>query len=153
MRALHNAVLFFLFLSSRVVAQQPLFRAVDIDVGATAQVQFSDGWRATVRLLSISETRDKARSAIREARAEVEINGSRATLSCGNYGLPMALGEVLADCTVTKAYYQNTNHDHWGLEKDARRRLWPAGSPFMPLGSMAYPVRQCWVATRTQMAN
>jgi len=153
MKALYNAVLFCLFFSNRVVAQQPLFRAVDIDVGGTAQVQFSDGKRATVRLLSISETRDKARSAIREARAEVEINGSRATLSCGNYRLPVTLGEVQADCTITKAYYQNTNHDHWGLEKDARLRLWPAGWPFMPLGSMAYPVRQCWFASRTQMAN
>ena len=123
MKALYKAILFSLFFSNRVVAQQPLFRAVDINVGETEQVQFSEGKRATVKLLSISETRDKARSAIREARAEVEINGSRATLSCGNYRLPMALGEVLADCTVTKAYYQNTNHDHWGLEKDARLRL------------------------------
>jgi len=153
MKALSNAVLFCLFFSNGVAAQQPLFRAVDIDVGGTVQVQFSDGKRATVRLLSISETQDKARSAIREARAEVEINGSRATLSCGNYRLPVTLGEVQADCTLTKAYYQNTNHDHWGLEKGARLRLWPAGSPFMPLGSMAYPVRQCWFASRTQMAN
>jgi murein DD-endopeptidase MepM/ murein hydrolase activator NlpD len=153
MKASCNAVLFFLFISNRVVAQQPLFRAVDIDVGATEQVQLSDGKRTIVKLLSISETRDKARSAIREARAEVEINGSRATLPCGNYHLPVALGGVQADCTVTKAYYQNTNRDHWGLEKDARLRLWPAGSSFMPPGSMVYPVRQRWFASRTQMAN
>ncbi len=153
MKALYKAVLFFLFFTNLVVAQQPLFRAVDIDVGVTEQVQFSDGKRATVKLLSISETRDKVRSAIRGARAEVEINGSRATLSCGNYGLPVALGEVQADCTMTKAYYQNTDHDHWGLEKDARLRLWLAGSPFMPPGSMVYPVRQRWFASRTQMAN
>ena len=129
MKALQHAVLFLLFCSNRLVAQQPLFRAVDIDVGATEHVQFSGGTRATVKLLSIGETRDKARAAIREARAEVEINGSRGILSCGNYRLPVTLGEVRADCTVTKAYYQNTNHDHWGLKKDARLRLWPAGSP------------------------
>jgi murein DD-endopeptidase MepM/ murein hydrolase activator NlpD len=153
MKALHNAVLLFLFFSNRVVAQQPVFRAVDIDVGGTEQVRFSDGKRATVKLVSISETRDRARSAIREARAEVEINGSRATLSCGNYRLPVALGEVQADCTVTQAYYQNTDHDRWGLEKDARLRLWPAGSSYLPPGSMVYPVRQRWFASRTQMAN
>jgi murein DD-endopeptidase MepM/ murein hydrolase activator NlpD len=153
MKALYNAVLFFVFFTNRVAAQQPLFRVVDIDVGAQQQVQFSDGKRATVKLLSISETRDRARSAIREARAEVEINDSHTTLSCGNYCLPVTVGEVQADCTVTKAYYQNTNHDHWGLEKDARLRLWPAGSPFMPSGSMVYPVRQLWFASRTQMAN
>jgi len=153
MKALYVAVSFFLFFTNLLFAQQPLFRAVDIDVGATDTVQFSDGRRATVKLLSTSETRDKARSAIREARAEVEINGSRATLSCGNYRLPVTLGGVQVDCTVTKAYYQNTNHDHWGLEKDARLRLWPAGSPFMPPGAMVYPVRQRWFASRTQMGN
>src|SRR5438128_863849 len=153
MKDFYNAALLFLVFSNRAVAQQPLFRAVDIDVGATEQVQFSDGKHATVKLLAISETRDKARSAIREARAEVEINGSRATLSCGNYRLPVALGEVQADCTVTKTYYQNTNHDHWGLERDARLRLWPLGSPFMPPGSMLYPVHERWFASRTQMAN
>jgi len=63
------------------------------------------------------------------------------------------VGGVQVDCTVTKAYYQNTNRNHWGLEKDARLRLWPAGSPYMPPGSMLYPVRQRWFASRTQMGN
>ena len=153
MRASYQAVLLFLFFTNRVVAQQPLFRVIDIDVGATEHVRLSDGKHATVKLLSIGETRDKARSAIREARAEVEIHGSRAALFCGNYRLPVTLGEVQVDCTVTKAYYQNTDHDHWGVEKDARLRLWPAGSPFMPANSMVYPVRQRWFASRTQMAN
>jgi murein DD-endopeptidase MepM/ murein hydrolase activator NlpD len=152
MKALNIAVLCLLF-GSLAGAQQPLFRTLDIDTGATESVQFSNGTRATVKLLSTSETRDKARSAIREARAEVEINGSRATLSCGNYRLPVEVGGVQIDCTVTKAYYQNTNRDHWGLVKDARLRVWPAGSPFMPPGSMVYPVRQLWFASRTQMGN
>ncbi len=148
-----QTLLFCLFCTSPAFAQQPLFRTVDINVGATEQVELAGGKRATVKLLSISETRDKARAAIREARAEVEINGSRATLSCGNYRLPVAVGEVQADCTVTKAYYQNTNRNHWALEKDARLRFWPKGSPFMPPGAMVYPVRQKWFASRTQMAN
>ena len=142
-----------LLLGTLAGAQQPLFRVLDLDTGTTESVQLSDGKPATVKLLSISETRDKARSAIREARAEVEINGARATLSCGNYRLPVEVGGVQVDCAVTKAYYQDTNRDHWGLVKDARLRVWPAGSPFMPLGSMLYPVRQLWFASRTQMGN
>ena len=59
MKASYKAVLFFLFFATRVVAQQPLFRIVDIDVGATEHVQLSDGKHATVKLLSIGETRDK----------------------------------------------------------------------------------------------
>jgi len=153
MKALYIAVSYFLFFVNLGVAQQPLFRTVDIDVGATESLRLSDGKSAIVKLLSTSETRDKARSAIREARADVEINGSRGTLSCGNYHLPVTLGGFQVDCTVTKAYYQNTNRDHWGLVKDARLRLWPAGSPFMPPGAMTYPVRQRWFASRTQMGN
>ena len=152
MKAFNMAALCLLF-GALAGAQQPLFRTLDIDTGATENVQLSNGKRATVKLLSTSETRDKARSAIREARAEVEINGSRATLSCGNYRLPVEVGGVQVDCPVTKAYYQNTNRDHWGLVKDARLRVWPAGSPFMPPGSMVYPVRQLWFASRTQMGN
>ncbi len=150
---MYKLMLFVFFFASVAVAQQPAFRVVDINVGAADRVEFADGKTATVKLLSISETRDKARSAIRDARAEVEINGSRATLSCGNYRLPVTLGAVQADCPVTKAYYQNTDQEHWALAKDARLRLWPAGSPFMPPGSMVYPVRQRWFASRTQMAN
>ena len=153
MRILYIPVLLFSLLTNLKGAQQPLFRVVDIGVGATETVQLSEGKPATVKLLSTSELRDKARSAIREARAEVEINGSRATLSCGNYRLPVTVGGVKVDCTITKAYYQNSDADHWGLVKDARLRLWPAGSPFMPAGSMLYPVRQKWFASRTQMGN
>lgn len=144
---------FLLFLAAIANSQQPLFRTLDINVGSTEPVQLTDGTHATVKLLGISDKRDLARAAIREARAEVEVNGSRTTLICGNYRLPVTAGGVQVDCTVTKAYYQNTNHDHWGLVADARLRLWPAGSPYMPPGSMVYPVRQVWFASRTQMAN
>ena len=145
-------ILGFLF-SSLAMAQKPLFQVVDMNVGSTEQVQLSDGKGATVKLLGISDLPNQVRSAIWEARAEVEINGTRTTLSCGNYHLPVLVGGVQADCAVTKAYYQNSNSNHWALTQDARLRLWPAGSPFMPPGSMVYPVRQVWFATRTQMAN
>jgi len=148
---MHTATL--LLFAANLVAQQPLFRVLDLDVGASERVAFADGKSVTVKLLSTSETRDRVRSAIRDARVEVEINGARATLSCGNYRLPVAVGGVQADCAVTKAYYQDSNADRWALVKDARLRLWPAGSPYMPPGSFVYPVKQRWFATRTQMAN
>jgi murein DD-endopeptidase MepM/ murein hydrolase activator NlpD len=149
---MHKATLLFL-LSANLFAQQPPFRVVDLDVGATERVQFPDGKAATVKLLSMNDTRDRVRSAIRDARVEVEINGARTTLSCGNYRLPAAVAGVQVDCAVTKAYYRDSNADHWALDKDARLRLWPARSPFMPPGSFAYPVNQRWFAARTQMAN
>jgi murein DD-endopeptidase MepM/ murein hydrolase activator NlpD len=150
---MRRALFLFVLVANVTVAQQPLFRVVDLDVGATERVQVADGKSVTVKLLSTSETRDRVRSAIRDARVDVEINGARATLSCGNYRLPVAAGGVQVDCEVTKAYYRDTNADHWALVKDARLRLWPAASPYMPAGSFVYPVRQRWFATRTQMAN
>ena len=133
-------------------AAEPLFQTVDLDTGTSQRVRLGRD-TVEVKLLSTSEDRDPVRSAIREARVEVEINGAHSTLVCGNYRLPVSVGGVEADCAVTKAYYSNSNSDHWGLEKDARLRLWPARSPFMPPGSFAYPVRQRWFASRTQMAN
>ena len=150
---MRRAIFFFSLVANLTVAQQPLFRVVDLDVGATERVQVSDGKSATVKLLATNETRDRVRSAIRDARVNVEINGASVTLSCGNYRLPVAIGGVQVDCAVTKAYYRDTNADRWALVKDARLRLWPAGSPYMPASSFVYPVRQRWFATRTQMAN
>lgn len=135
-----------------VPAAEPLFQTVDIDAGPARTVQVG-GRAVKVRLLATGEERDKVRSAIRVARAEVEIDGARATLVCGNYQLPVRVGGVQADCAVTRAYYSNTDRDHWGLVNDARLRLWPGGSRWMPPGSFTYPVRQRWFATRTQMSN
>ena len=144
--------LWLLLPAALAAAAGPLFQVVDIDAGTVEKVRVG-GKTVEVKLLSTSEDRDKVRSAIREARAEVEINGSRATLVCGNYRLPVNVGGVQVDCAVTKAYYSNSNADHWGLVKDARLRLWPARSPFMPPGSFVYPARQVWFASRTQMSN
>ena len=142
------------FLAASLCAAQPaLFRVVDLDAGTTEQVSLPDGKIAIVKLLSTSDTRDHLRSAIRDARVEVEINGTRATLSCGNYCLPVAVAGFQVDCEVTKAYYRDTRADFWSLTKDARLRLWHAGSPYMPVGSFVYPARQRWFASRTQMAN
>jgi murein DD-endopeptidase MepM/ murein hydrolase activator NlpD len=145
-------VLWCLLTAALATAVEPPFQVVDIDTGTVERVRVG---RKTVevKLLSTSEDRDPVRSAIREARVEVAINGRRATLVCGNYRLPVNVGGVQADCAVTKAYYSNSNRDHWGLVKDARLRLWPAGSTYMPSGTFGYPVRQRWFATHTQMSN
>src|SRR5688572_20161699 len=96
-------------LTGALAASQTLVRVVDLDRGATERVEFTNGTAATVKLLSVSETRDKIRNAVRSAVVEVEVNGARATLTCGNYRLPIAIGGAQADCAVTKAYYGNSN--------------------------------------------
>ena len=70
---MRRALFFFLLVANPTVAQQPSFRAVDLDVGATERVQAADGKTVSVKLVSTSETRDRVRSAIRDARVNVEI--------------------------------------------------------------------------------
>src|SRR4029077_3418430 len=129
--------------------------AIDLDRGESQLVELADGTRARVKLLDVEEERDGVRSAIRQARVKVEINGQTTTLISANYRLPIALGGVQIDCPVTRGHNKNCDpfEDSWGLDKDARLRLWPAGSPWAAPGTFAYPIRQRWFAGPTQMAN
>lgn len=131
----------------------PLVRVVDLNVGESADVTLCDGSQATVRLLNLSESRDSVCFAVRRAEVTVEINGHRAELVSATYHLPETVGAVQADCPITRGYNENGTPRFWGLEKDARLRLWPADSPLLTPGSFTYPVRQKWFATDTQMAN
>ncbi len=133
----------------------PLHRTVDLNRGEFVRIELSDGSRATVKLLDVEEVRDTLRSAIREAKVKLEINGQPATVLAAMYHLPRTIAGVQIDCPVTRGFYRNCNpfEDSWGLEKDARLRLWPAGSPWVAPGALVYPVKQRWFANPTQMGN
>ena len=133
--------------------RQPLVRVVDLDRGESAEVTLADGSKAKVKLLDVQETRDAIRGAVRSVRVTVEVNGKTTTLNAGNYNLPVTFAGVQIDCSITKGYYLNSGSDSWGLDKAARLRLWPAGSPWIAPGTFVYPVRQRWFASGTQFAN
>ena len=84
---------------------------------------------------------------------QVEINGEKAWLSSANYHLPQKVGGVQVDCPITRGYNADSGEDSWGLEKDARLRLWPAGSSWIEPGTFVYPLKQRWFATSTQFSN
>ena len=128
-------------------------RTVDLDVGETSEVVLCDGSRATIKLVDLKETRDSLRDAVRRAEVAIEVNGQRQQLISATYHLPTTVAGVRIDCPITKGYYSNTNQDAWGLVKDARLRLWPAGTPLIEPEQFLYPVKQRWFATSTQMAN
>ena len=132
----------------------PLLRTIDLNVGEGQVVELSGGKKATVKLLDLKETRDDLRKAVRIAEATVEVNGKKVTLVAGTYRLPVTVGGVQIDCPVTKGYRERTSTGNvWGLDKDARVRLWPEGSPLMNPGTFLYPAKQRWFASGTQMAN
>jgi murein DD-endopeptidase MepM/ murein hydrolase activator NlpD len=132
-----------------------LFATVDLDRGESQAVQIADGTRANVKLLDVQETRDSLRSALRLAQVKVEINGSPITLASGNYRLPVTVAGIQVDCPATKGLYRNHDpfEDSWGLDKDARLRLWPEKSPWLEPGTFVYPARQRWFAGPTQIGN
>ena len=114
---------------------EPLVRVVDLNLGESQQVTLCDGQKATVKLLSLKDSADELCGAVREARAEVEVNGQKVWLTSANYRLPVTVArraDRLPDhrgrCIATRT------KDAWGLEKDARLRLWPAGSPLVEPG-------------------
>lgn len=132
---------------------EPTLRAVDLKLGETAELRLADGKLAKVRLLDLQEKVDSMAGAVREAKVTVEVNGEKAVLSSANYQLPQAVGGVQVDCPITRGYNANSGEDSWGLEKDARLRLWPAGSPWIEPGTFVYPLKQRWFATMTQFSN
>ena len=132
---------------------KPLFQAVDLNVNESADVTLSDGSQATVRLVDLKEFRDPVCFAVRRAEVTVEVNGQTCQLVSANYNLPRTVGQVQIDCPITKGCNENGTPSFWGLDKAARLRLWPVGSPLLQPESFVYPVKQKWFATDTQMAN
>jgi hypothetical protein len=137
------------------VVHQPLFQVADLNTGESQVINLSDGKKVTLKLLGVEETRDNLRSAIRLARVKVEVNGAVATIESGNYRLPVTIGDVQIDCPATQGLYWRRDlfEDSWGLDKAARLRLWPKGSPWMEPGTFGYPIRQRWFANVTQAGN
>jgi len=134
-------------------SRTPLVRVVDLRVNEAQTVRLCDGSTAEVRLVGVEETEDAVCSAVRKAKVKVEVNGQPITLVSATYHLPVTVSGVQVDCPITKGYLAKSHQDAWGLVKDARLRLWPAGSPLMAPGTFVYPVKQRWFASDTQMAN
>lgn len=132
---------------------EPLVRVVDLNLGESTEVTLCDGSQATVKLVNLIEIRDEVSQAVRQAEVTVEVNGQQGKLVSATYHLPQMIGNVQIDCSITKGYNENGSPSFWGLDKDARLRLWPEGSPLVRPETFSYPVKQKWFATDTQMAN
>jgi murein DD-endopeptidase MepM/ murein hydrolase activator NlpD len=139
--------------AARGAGKTALVRVVDLDVGESQRVQLCDGQQAMVKLLKLNETRDPVRQAVRRAEVTVEVNGNKVMLVSATYHLPRTVAGVRIDCSITKGYNSNGTPQSWALDKDARLRLWPAGSPLLRPGTFQYPVKQRWFASLTQMGN
>jgi murein DD-endopeptidase MepM/ murein hydrolase activator NlpD len=133
--------------------RRPLHRSVDLALGESREVDLGEGRKATVRLLEVEETRESLCLAAWRSRVKVSVDGAEVRLTAGTYNLPVTVGPAQIDCPITRGPYQNAATDYWVLEKDARLRIWPAGSPLLEPGTFGYPLRQRWAAGDTWMSN
>jgi hypothetical protein len=131
----------------------PLHQIVDLSIGESAEVKLGDDKKVSVKLVELHEAIDDLRAAIRQAKVKLLVNGETVELVSGNYHLPRAVAGVQIDCPITKGYLRNSTKDAWGLDKDARVRLWPEKSPLLEPDTFVYPAKQRWFASMTQMAN
>jgi murein DD-endopeptidase MepM/ murein hydrolase activator NlpD len=135
-------------------ARTAIVRTVDLDVNEAQEVTLGDGAKVRVKLISVEETRDAMREAVRQARVKVELNDQSLVLTSATYHLPVKFAGVQIDSPITKGHVANSSEGNaWGLLKDARVRLWPARSPWIEPGTFVYPLKQRWFASHTQMAN
>jgi murein DD-endopeptidase MepM/ murein hydrolase activator NlpD len=125
----------------------------ELNIGETQDVVLVNGDMVKLSLLDIHVVRDSLRNAIRAVNVRISVDGKEVTLNSGNYNLPVVVGKVQIDCPVINEYNSNSRRDVWGLEADARFRLWPKDSPFIQPGTFAYPVKQAWFASKTQSGN
>ncbi|HEX5105271.1 MAG TPA: peptidoglycan DD-metalloendopeptidase family protein, partial [Pirellulaceae bacterium] len=133
------------------------FQAIDLNVGDSQEVSLA-GQKIRVKLLDLKEQRDSLRGAVRRGEVRVEVAGQTVTIVSATYHLPVKVGPVQIDCPITGGYTRNSTKTTgglapWGLEKDARLRLWPTDAPWIDTETFQYPAKQAWFASATQMAN
>jgi murein DD-endopeptidase MepM/ murein hydrolase activator NlpD len=131
---------------------------VDLKIGESADVQVTPEKKVRVTLLDLQEQRDTVRGAVRRAVVKVKVDDATIELVSANYRLPVEVSGVRIDCPITTGYPRNSTQtsaklDPWGLDKDARLRLWPVKGPLIDPETFQYPVDQAWFASATQMAN
>ena len=135
-------------------ARTSLLRVLDLNINESQEIELADRTRARVKLLSLEETRDPLRDAVRQALVKIVLNGRSLVLTSATYHLPDRFAGAQIDCPITKGHLTNSSEGNaWGLVKDARLRLWPADSPWIEPGTFMYPLKQRWFASHTQIAN
>lgn len=126
----------------------------ELNIGESEQIVLINGEIVKLSLKDVKIDRDSLRDAVRNARVIVEVDGEKITLGSGNYHLPVKVGKVHIDCPVVKEFTVSNYYRHDGtLPKDARLRLWPVDSPFIQPGTFGFPLKQAFMASRTQSQN
>lgn len=136
-----------------VAKLKPLRVVAMLDIGELKDVKLGNGQTVNLKLISVDETRDDLRNAVRSAAVKVSIDGQEVVLGAGNYNLPVEIGKVQIDCPEVIGFYSNSSSRFKNITKKATLRLWPKGSPFINSGTFVYPINQAWFGSMTQSGN
>lgn len=134
--------------------RKPLFETWDLTVGETVTTEAGN----RITLVSVEEPRGEVWGEISRPEVVVSVDGEKVVLVAGMYRLPVRValaggGAVQLDCPITGGLRDNSHIDHWGLEVDARLRVWPGDSPWIAPGTFGYPLEQRWFASHTAFSN
>ena len=133
----------------RVESRQALHETFDLTIGDSVETR--SGVKLT--LLSVSEPKGEIWGEIAKPQATIQVNGEEIVLVAGTYRLPISVGGIQIDCPITGGHRSGSHKDHWGLETDARIRVWPGDSPWIDPDSFGYPLKQRWFASHTAFSN
>jgi len=128
---------------------------VGLNQGESTDVKLVDGEIVRLAFLDMDIVRDSIRNGIRAANLRISVDGEEIVIGSGNYNLPVTVGKVKIDCpvikeiTATSSYYSKDGV----LRNEARFRLWPGDSPYIQRGTFSFPLKQRWMASRTQSQN
>jgi murein DD-endopeptidase MepM/ murein hydrolase activator NlpD len=140
------------FAPDSMIDQSDLRQVYDLDIGESIRVHAGESSQITLQ--DIETQFDQVRGAVRSTSVLIDVNGEKIRLEAGSYNLPQTIGNLRIDCPVTRDYYINTDEDQWGLDKDARLRVWPLEGTLFGEQTLVYPVAgQRWMASRTQAGN
>ncbi len=137
-----------------VVCSKPVI--VDLAIGESFVYELKNGIKKRITVLSVNETRDVFRHAIRKAEVGLDVDGKKVIITASLYNLPRIINGVKLDVAVTKGYIeQSSKNNVWNLKqgKDVRLRFWDPDQPYLEPESFLYPIKQRWSASDTQMAN
>jgi murein DD-endopeptidase MepM/ murein hydrolase activator NlpD len=146
---------FLITISCKSSVMKRLNVVVELDVGESKEVELINGDIVNLSLIDIKTVRDSLRNGIRAAYLTVRVDGEEIILGSGNYNLPVTVGLVKIDCpvikeiTATSSYYAKNAV----LQGDARFRLWPRKSSYIQKRTFLFPLKQDWMASRTQSQN
>jgi murein DD-endopeptidase MepM/ murein hydrolase activator NlpD len=123
----------------------------ELNIGESKDVELINGEIVSLTLLDVSLVRDSVRGAIRDAHVKVSVDGKEITIGSGLFYLPVTVGKVQIDCPLIKEYNVSGYYRNSGkLKKDAKIRLWPKDSPYIQSGTFGFPLKQSFLANRSQ---